>query len=178
MRILRHPQILLALTGLVYMVMVVLEHFYFRRLSGGLPSLDSRVAGFSTESAFTWVTALGPAGSQAVLVWHYLTLDLVFPALFGLTLASLTLAASRNIAFFSGYSQRVRNAAALIWVSPYVLADYCQNLLIGMLLADPVGTRHSLVEAASVLVVLKFVFGGIGVAVILAMLWYSRRYSN
>jgi hypothetical protein len=160
---------------MVFLLMLLLEHLYFRRLSGGLPSLDTRLAGFSTDSAYAWLTALGPAGSQAVLVWHYMTLDLVFPALFGLTLASLTLAASRNVPFLATYSLQARSMASLVWVTPYVTADYAGNILVARFLSDPTGTRPEIIDIASILVVLKFVFAAIGIIVIVAMTLIGQR---
>jgi len=66
--------------------MTVMEFFYFRQLSGGLPSLDMRYFGFTPDEGMAWLTALGRRGGEIILVWHYLTFDLLFPALLSLTL--------------------------------------------------------------------------------------------
>ncbi|TIN81798.1 MAG: hypothetical protein E5Y29_11530, partial [Mesorhizobium sp.] len=80
--------------------LTALEFFYFRQLSGGLPSLDMRILGFTPDEGMAWLTALGRRGGEIILVWHYLTFDLLFPALLSVTLVSLILATGRRLKAF------------------------------------------------------------------------------
>lgn len=171
LRIIRHPLLLCVATAGVWIAMMAMELFYFRRLSGGLTQLDYRPFGFSTDDVTDWLTALGPAGAQAMLVWHYLTFDLVFPGLFGLALASLTLSATKHIPRLARHPHRTRAVACVLWVTPYVLVDYLQNLVVAGMLTDPTGLDHTVVEVASSLVEAKFLFGVTGLAV-LGLLWW------
>lgn len=171
MRIIRHPLLLCVATAFLWLMMMAIELFWFRFLSGGLAQLDYRPFGFSTDDVSDWLTALGPAGAQAMLVWHYLTFDLVFPALFGLTLASLTLSATKRIPRLSRHPHRVRAVGCVLWVLPYVVVDYLQNLVVAAMLTNPTGLDHTIVEFASGLNIAKFVFGAAGVAVLILLWW-------
>ena len=95
LRLSRHAGALCFLSAMVFIAMTVLEFFYFRQLSGGLPSLDMRIFGFTPDEGMAWLTALGRRGGEIILVWHYLTFDLLFPALLSVTLVSLILASGR-----------------------------------------------------------------------------------
>lgn len=175
MRIIRHPFLLGVLTAALFLLMQLVEFAYFRQLTGGIGHIDYRPLGFSTDDAVDWLNALGPGGSQAVLVWHYLTLDLVFPALFGLTLASLTLMASKSVPGLAAWPARARTIAAVVWVAPYVAVDYLQNLVVAGLLTDPTALDHTVVEVASALGIVKFLFAAIGIAMLGAMVWTGGR---
>ena len=87
-----------------------------------------------------WLTALGRRGSEIILVWHYLTFDLLFPALLSLTLVSLILAAGRRLKNFRALSAQLQSLFALVLVLPYTLADYAQNIAVAAhALRFPVG---------------------------------------
>jgi len=88
LRLSRHAGALCVVSAAVFIVMTAMEFFYFRSLSGGLSSLDLRFAGFTPDEGMAWLTALGRRGSEIILVWHYLTFDLLFPALLSLTMVS------------------------------------------------------------------------------------------
>ena len=95
---------LCAVSAMLFIVMVVLEFFYFQRLSGGLASLGIRLTGFSSDDAVAWLTALGEPGREAVLVWQYSSFDLFFPAVFGLTLlvTVIVFASARRWVYYAG----------------------------------------------------------------------------
>ncbi|MCV0395574.1 MAG: hypothetical protein K5872_17065 [Rhizobiaceae bacterium] len=175
MHIIRHPLLLCVATAVLWLFMMAIELLWFRSLSGGLVQLDYRPFGFSTDDVSDWLTALGPVGAQAMLVWHYLTFDLVFPALFGLTLASLTLSATRHIPRLSRHPYGVRATACVLWVLPYIFVDYLQNLVVAGMLTDPTGLDHTIVEVASGLNVAKFLFAAIGIAVLFLLWWRGAR---
>lgn len=177
-RLPRHAAALAALSGIVFAAMTALEFLYFRQLSGGLPSLDIRLLGFTPDEGMAWMTALGRAGSETVIVWHYLTFDLVFPALFSLTLVSLVLAAGQRLPGFAALSARGQATAALVLVLPYTLADYGQNLAVVRLLSDFLAANPDSLALASALIVTKFAFGIVPVIVIAAFVVAGRRHGD
>jgi len=157
---------LCAVSAALFLVMIVLEFFYFQRLSGGLASLGIRLTGFSSDDAVAWLTALGEPGREAVLVWQYSSFDLFFPAVFGLALLGIFLnVASRSPAPVLR-SKRVQCAAGALIVMPYVLANYAQNVFIVRMLSDPSAASIWLTSATSTLVMAKFVLAVAAMAVI------------
>jgi hypothetical protein len=165
---------LCAASLILFLVMNALEFFYFRRLSGGLPSLDMRVRGFAAEDATAWLSALGAAGREAILVWQYSSFDLVFPALFGLTLAGLALTAGARWPFFRRLSDRGQVGLALLLALPCVLAGYAQNLLIVRMLSNPATATIGMVSVASALVTAKFLLALLAMIAV-AILFLGRR---
>ena len=106
-----------------------------------------------------------PARSEIILVWHYLTFDLIFPALLSLALASLILLGKR-LPRFAALSELARSSFALAIVAPYAAFDYAQNIAVADLLADPFNAKLDSILLASSLVVTKFAFGAIPFIVI------------
>lgn len=179
MRVLRYPALLVFLAAGEFVLMTILEFFYFRRLSGGLPSLDLRFLGFTAREATTWLAAIGPDGAQSILVWHYLTFDLLFPALLSLTLASLIIHFGKRLPRFAALPEAARTSFALAIVAPYAVLDYAQNFEIAQLLADPFNARLDTMLLASSFVVAKFAFGAIPFIVIaLFALAGQKRFSK
>lgn len=158
MEVLRHPWALCVLAAGEFALMTAMEFLFFRPLAGGLPSLDVRLTGFSVEEGQAWLTAIGPTGAQSILVWHYLTLDLVFPALLGLAMASLIVLLAGRLPRFARIGAGAQATFALGAVLPYVIFDYAQNWAVGHILADPLGAQAQDFVRASGLVVLKWVF--------------------
>jgi len=175
MRILRQPAALAILAAGNFAAMLAINSFLFRPLAHGLQTLDPRPLGFSQEEASAWLTALGAPGRETVLVWHYLTFDLVFPALFTLAVASAILWVGRQLPGFRPMPMRTQELVALAVPLPYALADYGQNLLVMRMLAAPTEAGHLLVSVASALVMAKFVFGAIALGVLAALFMASRR---
>lgn len=120
----------------MFVAMTALEFLYFRRLSGGLLSLDLHVLGFTPDDGMAWLTALGRRGSEIIIVWHYLTFDLLFPALFSATLMSLIQWTGQRLPRFAALTARGQALLALGLVLPYTLADYAQNIALIRLLSD------------------------------------------
>lgn len=178
-RLRRHAAALGVVTAAVFAAMTLLEFFYFRSLSGGLPSLDLRFQGFSESEGFTWIAALGRPGAEIMLVWHYLTFDLVFPALLSAMLISLILKAGDRLPRFAALSDTMRSVVALVLVLPYTIADYAQNIVVARILADPPSAGARSMALASGLIVAKFAFLALSGAVIatfvLAGLRQARR---
>ncbi len=155
-RLRRHAAALSFATAAVFAAMTLLEFFYFRSLSGGLPSLDLRFWGFSESEGFAWIASLGRPGAEIILVWHYLTFDLIFPALLSLTLVSLILKAGERLPRFAAMSETMRSVAALVLVLPYTIADYAQNIVVARILSDPPSAGAKSMSLASALIVTKF----------------------
>ncbi|OQM75928.1 hypothetical protein BFN67_03240 [Pseudaminobacter manganicus] len=174
----RHAAALVTVSAGMLIVIILLEFFYFRRLSGGLASLDMRVFGFTPDEGMAWLTALGRRGSEIVIVWHYLTFALVFPALFSLTLIALFLSAGQRLPRFAALSNSVRVGFALALVLPFTLADYVQNFAVVRLLSDFLSANPDSLGLASALIVTKFALGLIPLAVIVAFYLAGERHKR
>ncbi|TPK90731.1 hypothetical protein FJ934_12675 [Mesorhizobium sp. B2-4-12] len=172
LRLSRHAAALCFLSAAVFILMTVLEFFYFRQLSGGLPSLDMRYFGFTPDEGMAWLTALGRRGGEIILVWHYLTFDLLFPALLSLTLVSLILATGRRLKNFRVLSGQVQSIFALVLVLPYTIADYAQNVAVARLLSDFLYANPDSLAFASALIVTKFALLAVPVTII-AVFWVA-----
>jgi hypothetical protein len=162
----QHAPVLCLATAAVYLAMTALEFFYFQRLSGGLLSLDLHVFGFTPDEGMAWLTALGRRGSEIIIVWHYLTFDLLFPALFSVTLVSLVLWTGQNLPRFAAASARSRALLALGLVLPYTLAEYAQNIAVIRLLSDFLNADPDSLALASGLTVASFSLAAVPVIVI------------
>ncbi|WP_156460001.1 hypothetical protein [Mesorhizobium sp. Root157] len=172
----RHAAVISLVSAIVFAAMTALEYLYFRRLSGGLPSLDMRVFGFTPDEGMAWLTALGRGGSETIIVWHYLTFDLLFPALFSLMLISLVMAAGQRLPGFSVLSDKRQALLGLILVLPYTLAAYGQNLVVVRLLSDFLSANPDSLELASALIVTKFALAAVPVIVIAAFVLAGQRH--
>ncbi|MER8443081.1 hypothetical protein NKH52_07750 [Mesorhizobium sp. M1066] len=168
LRLSRHAAALCFLSAALFIAMTVLEFFYFRQLSGGLPSLDMRILGFTPDEGMAWLTALGRRGGEIILVWHYLTFDLLFPALLSVTLVSLILATGRQLKAFRVLPAQLQSIFALVLVLPYTLAHYVQNFAVARLLSDFLSANPDSLSFASALTVTKFALFAIPVIVIAA----------
>jgi hypothetical protein len=175
MRLLRNPVVLAVAAIPVALVLLALEFLYLRPLTGGQPSLDWRFDGFRPLEALSWLTALGPRGREAALVWHYLTADLLFPFLVGTALAGFTYLAARRTPRLARLPDPTLRRLCVLWVLPYLLADYGENAHNAVMLVDPVGVSHSLIRTASVLVILKHIFFAVGVLTLATLVVLSRR---
>jgi hypothetical protein len=156
LRLSRHAAALCFVCVAVFAAMTAMEFLYFRQVSGGLPSLDMRFTGFTPDEGMAWLTALGRRGSEIILVWHYLTFDLLFPALLSLTLVSLILATGRRLKNFRAQPAQLQSLFALVLVLPYMLADYAQNIAVARLLSDFQSANPDSLSFASALIVTKF----------------------
>jgi hypothetical protein len=153
----RHVVPLGIASGSVFLAMAALELFYFEQLSDGQASLDLRLLGFTPDEGMAWLTALGRRGSEIIIVWHYLTFDLLFPALFSLTLLGAIVALGTRLPFFARMSEGAQALLAVGLVLPYTLADYAENIAVMRLLSDFLYANPDSLTFASMLVVAKFV---------------------
>ena len=172
----RHAAALSLASAVVFAAMTALEFLYFRRLSGGLPSLDIRAFGFTPDEGMAWLTALGRAGSETIIVWHYLTFDLLFPALLSLTMISLVMVAGRRLPGFASLSERGQALVSVALVLPYMVADYGENLAVVRLLSDFLYANPDSLAFASALIVTKFAFGAVPIIAIAAFVLAGQRH--
>ncbi|MBZ9963232.1 MULTISPECIES: hypothetical protein [unclassified Mesorhizobium] len=177
LRLSRHAAALCTASVAVFIAMTLMEFFYFRQLSGGLPSLDMRVFGFTPDEGMAWLTALGRRGGEIILVWHYLTFDLLFPALLSVTLVSLILATGRRLRNFRVLPGQIQSIFALILVLPYTIANYAQNIAVARLLSDFLSANPDSLALASALIVTKFALLAIPV-IIIAVFWLVAQKQN
>lgn len=162
----QHAPVLCVATLALFLAMTALEFLYFQSLSGGLLSLDLHVLGFTPDEGMAWLTALGRRGSEIIIVWHYLTLDLLFPALFSLTLVSLVLWTGQNLPRFAAVSARCQALLALGLVLPYTLAEYAQNIAVIRLLSNFLNADPDSLALASGLTVTSFSLAAVPVIVV------------
>lgn len=174
-RLARHATALCVASAAVFIVMTGLEFLYFQQLSGGLSTLDLRFTGFTPDEGMAWLTALGRRGSEIIIVWHYLTFDLLFPALLSITFVSLILATGRRLPRFRALTEQIQAILALALVLPYMLADYAQNIAVARLLSDFLSANPDSLALASALIVAKFALGAVPVAVIAALFLAGER---
>lgn len=172
----RHAGIMSLASVGVFAAMAALEFVYFRRLSGGLPSLDLRIFGFTPDEGMAWLIALGRAGSEVIIVWHYLTFDLLFPALFSLTLVSIVMAAGQRLPGYSALPGKTQAMVGLALVLPYTLAAYGENIVLVRLLSDFLAANPESLRLASALVVTKFALAAVPVIVIGAFMLAAQRH--
>lgn len=170
-----HAAALCLATAALFLAMTALEFFYFQRLSGGLLSLDLRAFGFTPDEGMAWLTALGRRGSEAVIVWHYLTLGLFFPALFSATLVGLLLETGRRLPRFAALPARAKALLALGLVLPYTAAEYAQILMQVRLLSDFLNADPDSLALASSLAVASFALAAVPVTVVAAFWLAGRR---
>lgn len=175
LRLSRHAVALCFASATVFVAMTLLEFFYFRDLSGGLASLDMRVTGFTPDEGMAWLTALGRRGGEIILVWHYLTFDLLFPALLSVTLASLILATGRRLPGFRALPAQAQALVAVVLALPYMIADYSENIMVARLLSDFQAANPDSLSFASALIVTKFVLLAIPLIVIPAFYLAGQR---
>lgn len=171
----QHAPALCVATVVVFLAMTALEFLYFRGLSGGLLSLDLHVFGFTPDEGMAWLTALGRRGSEIIIVWHYLTFDLLFPALFSVTLVSLLLETGRHLPGFAALSSRGQALLALGLVLPYMLAEYAQNIAVIRLLSDFLNANPDSLALASGLTVASSALAAVPVIVIATFYLAGRR---
>ena len=170
----RHAGALCVVTTVMLAAMMLMEVGYFEQLSGGLASLDLRLAGFAPDEGMAWLTALGSRGSEAVIVWRYLTLDLVFPVLMAATLASLLLVQFKRQPRLAALTDSARATAAAALVLPYALTDYAQNICLVRLLSDVASANPDSLAFASSLVVAKFALLAVPLVTVAVLATASR----
>ncbi len=119
----------------------------------------------------------GPSGrgGEIILVWHYLTFDLLFPALLSVTLASLILATGRRLPGFRALPAQAQALVAVVLVLPYMIADYSENIMVARLLSDFQAANPDSLSFASALIVTKFALLAIPLIVIPAFYLAGQR---
>ncbi len=149
---------LVAVTAANYLLMVVWSGPRLSHAAGGLMPFDVRLSGYAPAAALRYLQALGTDG-RAFYLEVQLRIDALFPGLFALV---------TGIALWWLYVEKARGMRVAILAFPTLGAgfDYLENARIAAMLraVDP---PPGLVAAASEATVLKFLFVGATVALVL-----------
>lgn len=130
--------------------------------TGSVPmfALDQMVRGYTPTQAFQVMTAYGEAGRRAY-AFLLLTIDLVFPFLYGSFLFLSIRRASRR----AGISKRWANALASFGFVA-TCCDWLENISFLVLLRMYPGQSIGVAKLASMFTVTKFVSSGVSVIVL------------
>ncbi len=150
--------VLVTVTAAVYLLMVVWSGPRLSYAAGGLMPFDVRLFGYTQASAQAFLDALGPDG-RAFYLGVQLRIDALFPALFALV---------TGFALWWLYVEKSGPMRLAILVLPALGAvfDYLENARIAAMLRA-VNPSPDLVAAASQATVLKFLFVGAAIALVL-----------
>jgi len=150
--------VLVVATAAVYLSMVVWSGPRLSHAAGGLMPFDVRLFGYRPAAALAFLKALGPDG-RAFYLDVQLRIDALFPGLFGLV---------TGIALWWLYAEKSVPMRVAILVLPALGAafDYLENARIAAMLRA-VNPAPDLVAAASQATVLKFLFVGATIALVL-----------
>ncbi len=159
---------LLAATLTLYLVIVLWSLAIIQKDAGGLVPFDMRPMGYSEKEAWAFLAALGPKGLAQYLGPQKL-LDLIYPALMGVTLALILW-------------QLLPRRWALGFIAVVVIGavcDYVENAAVaGLLAAGADRIDEVAVSTASRFSVLKALATTVAMAAALvaACLWLWRKY--
>lgn len=173
--LLRYAGVLWFFVAAELIIMLALSWLLFRPLAGGIGLLDLRFMGFDYDLAGAWVGNLGPQGAETVIVWHYMTFDLVLPTLLGFAFAATILRFGMKLPRFAAMPEWAKLAFVFAMVAPYVIFDYAQNWAVIQMLRHPFEVDPGLVATASALNVAKFASGALPVAVIALFALASKK---
>jgi len=133
----------------IYAVMILITLASLQEMSGGIPVFDMMLAGYDIQYAHSLLTVLGVDGIDYYL-WRQIPLDLIYPALFGI---SFFLLATWLAGKLNGF-QRVLRLTALVAVAAGVY-DYIENIFIVLMLRSFPELPDTLVGAASIATIFK-----------------------
>lgn len=154
--------------GMIFQTLAELQEI------AGMPAFDMRPMGYSVHEAHEFLTALGDRG-RYVYLSRQLILDTLYPALLALTLTNVYLLINSG-----GWMTKVTRIG--IWMSWSVAAaDYLENAGIAAMLYRWPDVPAGLVQASSVVTVVKSVLTMVCVSLLLALvigrclIWALRR---
>lgn len=133
----------------IYVLMIQITLARLQEMSGGSPVFDMMPAGYDSQFAQNLLTALGAEGRHYYL-WRQIPLDLIYPALFGM---SFFLLATWLAGKLQAY-QRILGLTALVAVAVAVF-DYIENIFIILMLRQFPELSDTLVGAASMATLFK-----------------------
>jgi hypothetical protein len=155
---------LFILCNIVYAIMLIVTIPQVMKYSGGMKILDMMPTGYDPQYVQTLFTALGTAGRDSYL-YHQLPVDLIYPALFGIS-------SSLVIAYFLNKIGKFEGKLFYLSLLPLCsgLFDYGENIgIINMLRSYPnISTIQ--VQTTSIFSVLKSTFTSIYFIVLIFIL--------
>ncbi|OUS08988.1 hypothetical protein A9Q96_01235 [Rhodobacterales bacterium 52_120_T64] len=128
----------------VYAVMLLITLASLLEMSGDIPVFDMMPVGYDAEYALRLLTTLGSDGRDYYL-WRQIPLDLVYPALFGVSFFLLATWLAGTLPAF----QRILRWSAFVALAAGAF-DYIENILIILLLRNYPDLSDVLVQSASI----------------------------
>lgn len=161
----------LAISGIVYAVMLTWTLPSISAAAGGRVPFDLRPLGYSPDEATAFLQAITDDGRELYLnVQH--RLDIVYPLSLALVIAS-------GIAILAPVQRSVWKWALASVALPGMLFDFWENRLVRkMLLANPENIDPQLISAASFATLMKSVFSTIALSTLFLLLlsWAYGRW--
>jgi len=164
--------ILFALSSSIYVMMLTVTIPKVVELSGGMKILDMLPTGYSPEYVNSLMSNLGPEGRHAYL-FYQLPLDMVYPALFGLSNCLI-------IAYFLRKLNRLEGRFISLCYLPLLagIFDYCENLGIISILKTFPQNPETLSQITNVFSISKSLLTTISLStiIILLLIWGFRKF--
>lgn len=148
----------------IYALMMLITLARLLEMSGGSPVFDMMPAGYDSQYALDLLTDLGSDGRNYYL-WRQIPLDLIYPALFGISFFLLANWMADKLPAF----QRILRLAAMIALAAGVF-DYIENIFIILMIRNYPDLSELLVNVASVATLSKSGLTMIYFTVIVAVL--------
>jgi hypothetical protein len=162
----------LAASLAIYAVMVLWSLPYIQQQAQGLRPFDLHPGGYSLAEAGEFLGKLSEQGRSFYLAVQH-RLDLFYPALLALTLAS-------GMWLMAPASWKAARWLLVILPLPGMVFDYLENRFVAALLkSDPTSLDEEVVAAASLATIIKSIATTIAITVFLLLLvmriWRKRR---
>ena len=169
--------LIVILTVLLFGAMNVIEYGHVHTFSGGLKSPDLRITGYSADQFNQWLDNIGPNGAELYLRWFPNGLDMIFPALAGLSIALLVHASASRFPRYKARSIALKILFPLAVALPYIFFDYFENAVVADAIEAGGNAGANAIAFASSLTVLKFSFAAFAIIVIVAF-WLASLKLN
>lgn len=148
----------------IYAIMLLITLPKLQEMSGGVYVFDMMPSGYDSQYAHDLLAELGTEGRQFYL-WRQIPLDLIYPALFGISFYLLASWLAIKLNAFQG----ILRLTAWVAVAAGVF-DYIENMFIILMLRYYPELSEPLVGAASIATVFKSFFTMIYFTIVVALL--------
>jgi hypothetical protein len=147
--------LLFTLANIVYAIMLIITIPEIMHYSGGMKILDMMPMGYDVHYVNTLFNTLGKSGRDSYL-YHQLPLDLVYPALFGISSCLV-------LAYFLNKLEKLDSSLFYLCLIPLFSGffDYGENIGIIMMLKDYPNISVLQVQITNVFSVLKSILTSI-----------------
>jgi hypothetical protein len=166
--------ILFVLAHLVLLLMMV---FTFPQINAkmGTQAFDLKSFGYTIEEATSMVQNLDQSTIDYYLFPQLFLLDILYPILLALLISALIIRLSKLI-------WKEKHMIANLYVLPFVamLCDYTENILITILITNPMEISSNIVSTASAFTQMKGLFTTISwlIVIVLFVIWLKKKYSS